>query len=129
MTSAGVAGGAVGTAAGVGVTTALGASSGSLALAAASFIGGLSGGMIAGLAMTLAIENGIEKPFRDLVRNTQSLQAAATELERASQTIFRGQLLFTKYLQGDFELDAALHDQLARIDRSGARALDIINQI
>lgn len=129
MTSAGVAGGAVGTAAGVGVATALGASSGSLALAAASFIGGLSGGMIAGLAMTLAIENGIEKPFRDLVRNTQSLQAAATELERASQTIFRGQLLFTKYLQGDFELDAALHDQLARIDRSGARALDIINQI
>lgn len=128
-TSAGVVGGALGVAGATSFATAFGVASGTTAMTAASVIGGLSGGMIAGLAMTLAIENGIEKPYRDLVRNTQNLQAAAAELERVSQTVFKGQVLFTKYLEADFELDAALQDQFTRIDRAGARALDAINKI
>lgn len=128
-TSAGVAGGSLGLAGATAAAEALGIASGSLAMTTLNVIGGLSGGMIAGLAMTLAIENGIEKPYRDLVRNTQNLQAAAAELERVSQTVFKGQVLFTKYLEADFELDAALQDQFTRIDSAGARALDAINKI
>ena len=128
-TSAGVVGGALGVAGAASFASTLGAVSGTAAMTTASVIGGLSGGMIAGLAMTLAIENGIEKPYRDLVRNTQNLQAAASELERVSQTVLKRQVLFTRYLQADFELEAALQNQFARIEIAGARALDVINKI
>ena len=93
-TTAGVVGGGLGTAAGAGMATALGASAGSVALTAASIVGGLAGGMIAGLAMNLAIENGIEKPYRDLVRNTESLRDAAIELDRVSRNAVKYQVLF-----------------------------------
>lgn len=129
MTSAGVAGGAVGTAAGVGVATSLGLSSGTLAMTVFEVIGGMSGGMIAGLAMTLAIENGIEKPYRDLVRNTESLQAAACELERVSRNVFRSQILFTRYLEADYRLEKELQTQLDRVDEAGQRAFEAINKI
>lgn len=129
MTTAGVAGGALGTAAGVGAATIFGASSGALALTVAEFVGGLSGGMIAGLAMNLAIENGIEKPYRDLVSNTTNLRAAATELERVSRTMFSNQILFTKYLEADVQMEAALNNQMRRVDEAGKRAFDAISRI
>jgi len=129
MTSAGVVGGSLGAAGGTAIATALGASSGTLAMSAASLVGGLAGGMIAGLAMTLAIEVGIEKPYRDLVQNTQYLQAAAAELQRTSMTIFKGQVLFTKYIEADQQLENALQIQLDRIDAAGERALAAINRI
>jgi hypothetical protein len=129
MTSSGVVGGSLGMAGATALAGALGASGGTLAMTAASVIGGLSGGMIAGLAMTLAIENGIEKPYRDLVRNTANLHATAAELERISQTVFMGQVLFTKYLEADAHLEQQLDAQSARTDAAGARALDAINKI
>lgn len=129
MTTAGVAGGALGTAAGVGAATVFGVSSGALALTVAEFVGGLSGGMIAGLAMNLAIENGIEKPYRDLVSNTTNLRAAATELERVSRTMFSNQILFTKYLEADVQMETALNNQMCRVDEAGKRAFDAISRI
>lgn len=129
MTSAGVAGSALGTAAGAGVATALGLSSGTLAVTVVEFIGGMSGGMIAGLAMALAIENGIEKPYRDLVRNTENLKAAACELERVSRNVFRSQILFTKYLEADYRLEKELQTQLDRVDEAGQRAFEAISKI
>ena len=85
--------------------------------------------MIAGLAMTLAIENGIERPYRDLVKNTELLHEAAKELERTSQTVFKAQVLFTKYIEADYQMETALQKQFSRIDEAGQRALDAINRI
>lgn len=129
MTSAGVVGGSLGAAGGTAIATALGASSGTLAISAASLLGGLAGGIIAGLAMTMAIEVGIEKPYRDLVQNTQYLKAATAELQRASMTIFKGQILFTKYIEADQQLENTLQIQFDRIDAAGERALAAINRI
>ncbi|MBD5416539.1 MAG: hypothetical protein HDR50_02470 [Desulfovibrio sp.] len=129
MTSAGVAGSALGTAAGAGIATTLGLSSGTLAVTVLEFIGGMSGGMIAGLAMALAIENGIEKPYRDLVRNTENLKAAACELERVSRNVFRSQILFTKYLEADYRLEKELQTQMDRVDEAGQRAFEAISKI
>jgi hypothetical protein len=99
------------------------------AMTVASIVGSLSGGIIAGLAMTIAIENDIEKPYRDLMRNTTSLHEAASELERVSQTVFMGQVLFTKFIEADIRMESDLKDQFGKIDASGARALDAIYRI
>jgi hypothetical protein len=98
-------------------------------MTAAGVVGGLSGGMIAGLAMTLAIENGIEKPYRDLVQNTTYLHEAALELERVSQTVLMGQVLFTKYIEADAHLERQLDVQFDRIDAAGNNALAAIMKI
>lgn len=126
-TSAGTVGGTLGVAGATSFAGLLGG--GSTAMAAASLIGGLSGGIIGGLAMALAIENGIEKPYRDLVENTQNLRAAAEELDRVSQNIFMGQCYFNKYLQQDNALEEALNMQFSRIDEAQKRALDAISKI
>lgn len=128
-TSAGVAGGIAGASAGVAVGTSLGFSAGSTALAAAEVLGGISGGLIAGLALTLAIENGVEKPYRDLLRNTENLRDAAQELNRLSQTMFKGQVLFTQYLVADAQMEQEFQNQMRRVDEAGKRALDAINKI
>jgi hypothetical protein len=129
QTSAGVVGGSLGMAGASAASVALGASVGGTAMTVASVVGGLSGGIIAGLAMTLAIENGIEKPYRDLVRNTGLLQEATSELERVSQTVFMGQVLFGRYIERDLMLEEGLREQFGRIDRAGLEALDAINKI
>lgn len=129
MTSAGVVGGSFGAAAASGAAVALGAATGSTALAVASVVGGLSGGLIAGLAMTLAVENGIEKPYRDLVNNTQTLQSAAKELEKVSETALKSQVLFTRFIEINSQMDKAINKQLERIEAAGQRARDIINKI
>jgi hypothetical protein len=81
------------------------------------------------LAMAFASENGIEKPYRDLVRNTGHLQNAVHELERVSQTIFMGQVLFGKYLEVDASLETQLEERFTRIDEAGMRALEAVNKI
>ncbi|MDL2216202.1 hypothetical protein LJB81_00545 [Desulfovibrio sp. OttesenSCG-928-M14] len=128
-TSAGVVGGSLGVAGATALAGALGAGTGTLAMTAASVIGGLSGGMIAGLAMTMAIENGIEKPYRDLVRNTTYMHEAALELERVSKTVLMGQVLFTKYLEADADLEQQLEAQFDKIDAVGNEALALIMKI
>lgn len=126
-TSAGVSGGALGAAA---VSSAIAGMGLSAAVGNALMIaGGLSGGLIAGLAMTLAIENGIEKPYRELVQNTAHLQSAAKELERVSQTVFMGQVLFSKYLESDILLDQQLQLQMDKIDQAGDEALNTIMKL
>jgi hypothetical protein len=129
MTSAGVVGGSLGMAGASSLAGALGAVTGTLAMSAATILGGLSGGMIAGLAMTLAIENGIEKPYRELVRDTTYMHKAVLELERVSQTVLKGQILFTKYLEMDEYLEQQLNTQFERVNAAGNYALAAIMKI
>ncbi len=128
-TSAGVVGGSLGLAGATTLATTFGVTAGTTAMTVASVIGGLSGGMIAGLAMMLAVENGIEKPYRDLVQNTSNLHEAARELERVSQTVLGGQVLFTKYIEADARLEEKLDEQFDRIDVAGNNALAAIMKI
>lgn len=102
---------------------------GTVAATTLTIVGGLAGGIIAGIALSVAIENGIEKPYRDLVRNTQLCQEASAELVRLSQTVFRGQLIFEKFLEADYLMDRQFQNQMARIDVAGQRALEAINRI
>lgn len=127
-TSAGTVGATLGTAAAGGLSAALGLQ-GSVALVAMPIIGGLSGGLIAGLAMSFAIENGIERPYRELVSNTEELRETTLVLEDLSRTMFRGQALFSQYLEADFQMETMLQYQMKEIDRAGDMAVDAINRI
>lgn len=122
-TSAGVTGGAVG---------ALGAEAGCLALGASTvpalvpILGGLAGGLIAGIAMMIAIENGIERPYRELLSNTDDLNNAAAEFQRMADNVFAGQVLFTKILAVEGELDKKIDGKMADVDAAGHKALESI---
>lgn len=128
MTSAGTVGGSLGLAGATALVGALGAGAGAV-MTVAGVIGGLSGGMIAGLAMTLAIENGIEKPYRDLVQNTSNLHEAALVLELVSKNVLGSQILFTKYIEADASLEEKLDEQFDRIDAAENEALAAIRKI
>jgi len=120
-------GGTLGLAGATALAEALGA--GATAVTAAGLIGGLAGGLIAGLALTLAIENGIEKPYRDLVQNTTYLHEAAGELERVSQTVLMGQVLFTKFIEADTHWVQQFKTQLGRIGDAGQKALASVMKV
>lgn len=126
-TSAGVLGGSLGAGAAGGIVASMGVTgaAGNVLMLA----GGLSGGLIAGIAMTMAIENGIEKPYRDLVNNTGYLKEAAEELDRVSHTVFMGQILFSKYLEEGLHLEQQLQAQTKKIEQAGEDALNAIIKI
>lgn len=124
-TSSGVVGGSLGALAAQAAASSLGIASTTIA----PLLGGLAGGLIAGLAMQLAIENHIEKPYQDLVRNTQSLTDATRELQKAANIVFHGQVVFEKVIRHEAYLDSLFAQQLESIDRAGQRALSAINKI
>ncbi|MBD5641819.1 MAG: hypothetical protein HDQ91_05315 [Desulfovibrio sp.] len=89
----------------------------------------LSAGVVVAIAGAIAVKNCIERPYRDLVRNTESLNEAAMELERVSQSMLRGQALFGKFLESDAQMEAQLQKQMARIDLAGRKAHEAILKI
>jgi hypothetical protein len=121
------------------VSTATGTLGGTLGAAGAAAVfgettdvlalGGLSGGLIAGLAMSLAIENGVEKPYRDLCANTGAMREAQEALVQASRAVFMGQVVFARYLEVDARLEEQITSQFSRIDQAGQNALAAINKI
>jgi hypothetical protein len=92
-------------------------------------LGGLAGGLIAGLAMNLAIENHIEKPYKELVYNTENLRDAVCELQHLSQFVFKSQVLFVKIFERDHQLDQLFLSRLDKIDEAGLRARSVIAKI
>lgn len=89
----------------------------------------LAASIIAVVAGGIALKNGIEKPYQDLVRNTESLKAATSELDRVSRNLLRGQTLFGKYLEADAERETQIQNQMAAVDRAGQSALNAILKI
>ena len=89
----------------------------------------LSAGVVVAVAGAIAVKNCIERPYQDLVRNTTSLNEAASELERVSGNMLKGQMLFGKFLEADNQMEAQLQNQMSRIDQAGQDALDSILKI
>lgn len=111
------------------IASSFGIGAGTTGATIATLAGGLSGGLIAGLAMTMAIENGVEKPYRDLVRNTENLREAVTELTRLSDTMLKSQIIFTHYIEAENQLEKRFQTQMRRVDDAGKRAMEIIGKI
>lgn len=127
-TTAGTIGATLGTAAAGGLATAFGLQGG-LSIVAMPIIGGLSGGLIAGLAMSFAIENGIERPYREIVENTTALCEATAVLDGVSQNMFKAQVLFSNYLEADIRMEAVLQNTMQEIDEAERKAHEAIDLI
>jgi len=86
-----------------------------------TYIGGMAGGLIAGMAMTFAIENGIEKPYRELVENTVALRESMQVLQEVSYNIFNGQVVFTAFLEKERALNIEFENQMERVAPAGEK--------
>lgn len=136
QTSAGVWGSAIGfgmlqgggAAGGMAATATTGAATISVATLMTA-AGPLAGGMIAGLAVTRAIELGIERPFRELIQDTELLQAAQEAMNDTAQRFALGQQAFEAFVKEDQKLDSKFQETIGEIDATGQRLNDLIDEI
>jgi hypothetical protein len=85
------------------------------------------GSLICGMAMTFAIENGVEKPYRELVENTVAIRESMQVLQEVSYNIFNGQVVFTAFLKKERALNVEIENQMERVSQAGkkmSRAID-----
>lgn len=90
QTGAGVVGASIG--------AALGAPAGPVGM----MIGSLIGGMITSVSMTIAIENHIEKPFREIMKNTEMLVQAENVMSNAVSYMAQAEEVFGNFQTGLF---------------------------
>ena len=108
------AGAVIGSSVGVSIATSLGATAG-----LATVLPGVAGALIVGVAVTLAIENGVEKPYREVLANTTALVFAGEAMQECSEAMAYGQKAFIGFLIMDSDLDQATQDQFERLDDLG----------
>ena len=89
----------------------------------------IAAAIVAAVGSAIAIRNGIERPYRDLMRNTATLNGATAELDRVSRSFAKSQRLFGKYLEVDSEMESGFQNQITAVDKAGANALDVILKI
>lgn len=117
QTGAGVLGSSIG--------AALGAPAGPVG----SLIGGLVGGMITSVAMTVAIENHIEKPYKELLDNTQSLVQAEMVMNNSVQYIEQAQLAFEHFKVGSAISEYDFRKQMDIVRKNGELMWGKINNL
>lgn len=89
----------------------------------------IAAAIVAVVGGAIAIKNGIERPYQDLLRNTNTLRESVAELDRVSRSFAKGQRLFGKYLEAESEMENGFQNQMTAVDKAGANALDAILKI
>lgn len=84
---------------------------------------------IAAIAAAIATKIGVDRQYRHLLSNTQTLRDAAGELERISGQMSKKQILFTKFLEADAQMEETINNSMRRVDAAGQSALDAISKI
>ena len=128
-TTSGVFGAAIGADLAVVLGPALGLTSKTLATMGLGLAGGMAGGLIAGLAMQFAIENHIEKPYHELIANTESTRDSLRLLEMVSRRMLQTQVLFTAFLDESHRLDRRLEECTARLEDSWEKMNEAIDKL
>lgn len=106
--SAGTVGGAAGASSTAALAGSLGFEAGSVGMVAAEIIGGAVGALISGIAAKLIIENGVEKPHRDAISNTEALARTEASAFDAAVKIRQGQRLYAHFLDAAAGLENSL---------------------
>jgi hypothetical protein len=109
------------------IGASIGATLGMPAGPVGALIGSLVGGMITSLAMTVAIDNHIEKPFRAVIENTETLARSQTLLRDSLGYLASAQASFAEFRIGLHLSERQFEQQMSRIDELGdemRRAVD-----
>lgn len=128
-TSVCVVGGDIGVVAATAAASSLGLATGTLGCSALIFAGGLSGGLIAGVALNLAIENCIEAPYRDLLKNTECLKNSIEELRRTCNVMTIGQQCMTKFVEESYNQDQKFNFNYDSIEKAQNQAIAAIERL
>lgn len=122
-TSAGVMGSSIG--------GGLGGSLGSIVglTKAGAMLGGCSGALIAGLAVQFAIAYHVEKPYQELISNTVLLNKTMNTFKEVSESIFIGQVNFTKFIDKEIQQDEGFQSQLLLISEARERMTGAIDRL
>ena len=98
-------------------------------VALAPIIGALAGGLIAGIAISVAIERGIEKPFRELMENTQALAVAQQVMLETATAFAQGQAVFEAFLIEEYNLNVAFEKVMDSIEVTGVNMSHAIDRL
>ena len=110
---------------GASIGAALGAPAGPIGM----LIGSLAGGMITSVAMTLAIENHIEKPFREIMNNTDALVQSENLLVNVTNYMERAEKVFGDFKLNMFLSELEVDNMLKRIAEQDDEILRMINAL
>jgi len=119
-----VAGASFGSSVGVSVAATMGATAG-----LAPILAGIAGAMIVGVGVNFAIDNGIEKPYREVMANTEVIVSASKAMKQCSEVMEYGQKAFVGFLMVDAELDSETVKQFKSLDQLGEAMDNSISQI
>lgn len=118
QTAAGVTGSALG----MGLLTGT-------SVAFAPFVGALAGGLIAGQAMNIAIQNHIEKPFKEVIANTEALLECEKGMHTTVQSFLIGQQAFEAFVKEESKQDKRLAAVTQDIESAGTEMRKAIDRI
>jgi len=85
--------------------------------------------MIVGVGVNFAIDNGIEKPYREVMANTEVIVSASKAMKQCSEVMEYGQKAFVGFLMVDAELDSETVKQFKSLDQLGEAMDNSISQI
>ena len=105
QTGAGVLGSSIG--------AVLGAPGGPIGVA----IGAMVGGMITSVTMTMAIENHIDKPYREILANTQSLVQSQQIMNTALQKLATSEAAFELFVIGCQKSEQQFDQQMNTVNQ------------
>lgn len=107
------------------VGSSIGASIGAAGGPVGAMIGGFIGGMITSVAMTVAIENRVEKPFRQVMANTELLVESGAFMKRAIEYLAASDAMMNKFKEGlavaEREFDSGTKRNRAQISENWAK--------
>ena len=92
--------------------SAIGASIGSIGGPPGMIIGSILGGMITSIATTIAIDNGIEKPFKEAIRQTENIVSLNNVVNDSLKHLLTAQDFYVEFQKGIFFSEKHLKVQL-----------------
>ncbi len=111
------------------VGASIGGTLGTIAGPIGTMVGAMVGGMITSVAATVAIENGIEKPFREIMDNTKSLTEAEAMMSNAVAYLSAATVAMEDFRKGLFLSERDFERGMSVLRQKRAANWNLINNL
>ena len=103
------------------VGSAIGTSIGAIGGPPGMIIGSILGGMITSIATTIAIDNGIEKPFKESLTQTQNLVSLGNVMNDSLMYLSTSQGVYADFQKGLFLSERHFNTQVHEMRKQSSR--------